>query len=183
MRARHLLVVLPPGKGLEGPGVEALKSVIERRKLKPDDLAKTPVAATLANGTLCAWVRHDPARTAFERGTAMRKALAPLLEENPTELGIVVYGTAEARAAAAPLAAYAAWVNGAVLPARKKKNAAPLASISLFGARADLDEARAVAEANVLCRQLTALPPNELNPRAYRARLRAFAKSSRMALA
>ncbi|HZR68579.1 MAG TPA: leucyl aminopeptidase family protein [Burkholderiales bacterium] len=182
-KARHLLVVLPPGKGLEGPAVGTLKSVLERRKLKPEDLAKTPVTATLANGALCAWVRHDPARTAFERGTAMRKALAPLLEENPTELGIAVYGTPEARAAAAPLAAYAAWVNGAVLPARKKKNGAALASISLFGARADLDEARAVAEANVLCRELTALPPNELNPRAYRARLRTFAKSSGMGLA
>jgi leucyl aminopeptidase len=183
-RARHLLVVLPPGKALEGAAVATLKSVLGRKKLKPEELAKTPVAANLPDGALCAWVRMDPARSAFERGTALRKALAPLLEESPRELTIALYGNPAARAAAAPLAAYAAWVNGSVLPMRKKKNApTPLASIAIFGSGADLAEARAVAEANVLCRELTALPPNELNPRAYRARIRAFAKAARLGVA
>jgi leucyl aminopeptidase len=177
-RGRHLLVVLPPGKALEGPATATLKSLLDRRKLKPEDLSKTPVTANLANGALCAWVRFDPTRTVFERATAMRKALAPLLEESPAEVTIALYGSAETRAAAAAPAAYAAWVNGAAMPMRKKKNAASLASIAMFGTRADLAETRAVAEANVLCRELTALPPNELNPRAYRARVRAFAKAA-----
>ena len=177
-RARHLLVVLPAGKALAGPAVDTLKSLLERRKLKPEELAKTPVSANLANGTLCAWVRFDPSRSAFERGTALRKALAALLEESPADVTIAVYGDRDARAAAA--AAYAAWVNGAALPARKKKAAVSLASIAMFGVEADLAEARAVAEANVLCRELTALPPNELNPRSYRARVRAFAKAARL---
>jgi leucyl aminopeptidase len=180
-RARHLLVVLPPGKGLDGPAVGALKSLLARRKLKPEDLAKTPVVASLSDGVLCAWVRFDPARPVFERGTALRKALAPLLEESPAELTIALYGSAAARAAAAPEAAYAAWVNGTPLPVRKKKNAATaLSSLSVLGASIDLAEARAVAEANILCRELTALPPNELTPRAYRARIRAYAKSARL---
>ncbi len=176
-RGRHLLVVLPPGKALEGPAVATLKSLLERRKLKPEDLVKTPVAATLSNGALCAWVRVDRSRPVFEGTTALRKALALLLEESPTELTIALYGSPETRAAAAPLAAYAAWVNGAALPARKKKNAVSLGSIAMFGTGADLAGTRAVAEANVLCRELTALPPNELDPRAYRARVRAFAKA------
>jgi leucyl aminopeptidase len=182
-RGRHLLVVLPPGKALEGPAVASLKSVLERRKMKPEDLAKTPVSANLSNGALCAWVRFDPSRPAFENGTALRKALAPLLEESPAEVSIALYGSAETRASAAALAAYAAWVNGAAMPTRKKRNAASLASIAIFGSRTDLAETRALAEANVLCRELTALPPNELNPRAYRARVRAFAKAARLGLA
>jgi leucyl aminopeptidase len=183
-RSRHLLVVLPPGKGFDGPAIAALKSLLERRKLKPEDLTKTPVAANLANGVLCAWVRFDPARPVFERGTALRKALAPLLEETPAELTIALYGDSAQRAGAAPEAAYAAWVNGTPLPARKNKNPpAPLRSISMLGTGADLAEARALAEANILCRELTALPPNELTPRAYRARVRAFARSARLSVA
>src|SRR5581483_6503787 len=150
------------GKALAGPALETLKSLLERRELKPEELAKTPVSANLANGILCAWVKFDPSRSAFEQGTALRKALAALLEESPAEVTIAVYDR-DPRAAA--IAAYAAWVNGAALPARKKKAAVSLASIALFGVEADLTEARAVAEANVLCRELTALPPNELNPR------------------
>lgn len=183
-RARHLLVVLPAGKGFDGPAVAALKSLLERRRLKPEDLAKTPVAANLANGVLCAWVRFDPARPVFERATALRKALAPLLEESPGELTIALYGSPELRAAAAAQAAYAAWVNGTSLPLRKKKDrTTSLSSISVLGTSVDLAEVRAVADANVLCRELTALPPNELTPRAYRARIRAFAKSARLDMA
>jgi leucyl aminopeptidase len=181
-RARHLLVVLPAGRTLEGPAAATLQSLLDRRKLKPEELAKTPVAATLAGGNLCAWVRLDPARPVFERATALRKALALLLEESPKELAIALYGDGPSRAAAAPHAAYAAWVNGALLPTRKKKKngTAPLASLRVHGSGADLAEAHALAAANVLCRELTALPPNELNPRAYRARVRAFAKANRL---
>jgi leucyl aminopeptidase len=182
-RGRHLLVVLPPGTALPGPAVATLKPLLERRHLKPEELAKTPVSANLGNGALCAWVRFDPSRTVFERATALRKALAPLLEESPAELTIALYGSPRDRAAAAPMAAYAAWVNGAAMPTRKKKNTASLASIAMFGARTDLGETRAVAEANVLCRELTALPPNELDPRAYRARVRALAKADGLGVA
>src|SRR5581483_2810173 len=119
-RGRHVLVVLPAGRALAGPALETLKSVLERRKLKPEELAKTPVSASLANGALCAWVKFDPSRSAFEQGTALRKALAALLEESPAEVTIAVYDR-DPRAAA--IAADAAWVNGAALPARKKKAA------------------------------------------------------------
>src|SRR5262249_61127675 len=112
----------PAGKAVEGPAGGTLKSLRERRKLKPEELAKTPVAATLANGALWAWVRIDPESSAFDRGTALRKALAPLLQESPAELAIALYGSASARAAAAPQAAYVAWINGSPLPTRKKKS-------------------------------------------------------------
>jgi leucyl aminopeptidase len=129
-------------------------------------------------------VRLDPARSAFDRGTALRKAIAPLLEETPRELAVVLLGDAAARRQGAREAAYVAWVNGAPSPSRKRKKdqAAPLASLRIFGAGADLAEARATAEANVLCRELTALPPNVLTPRAYRTRLRAEAKAGGLEL-
>ena len=41
---------------------------------------------------------------------------------------------------------------------------------------------RAQAEGNVLCRELTVLPPNELTPGAYRARVRELAKAERWAI-
>jgi leucyl aminopeptidase len=173
---RHVLVVLPSGKSIEGPGASTLKSLLERRKLKPDELTSTPVSANV-DGALCAWVRHDASRTAFQRNTALRKALALLQEESPRELAIVLQGDPETRNRAAGEAAYAAWVSGVRLPSRKKKDEAPaLAAIRMFGSEADLSHARAVAQANGLCRELTALPPNELMPRTYRARLRALAK-------
>jgi leucyl aminopeptidase len=182
-QARHLLVVLPPGKSLEGPGAATLKSLLERRKLAPEDLSKTPVAATVPGGALCAWVRLNPASAAFDRGTVLRKALAPLLEESPRELALVLLGAENVRRQTAPEAAYAAWVNGAALPSRKKKDGAvPLATLRVYGSSADLDEARALAESNVLCRELTSLPPNELYPRSYRARLRALARASRLSV-
>ena len=183
-RARHLLVVLPPGKSLEGPGAATLRSLLARRKLAPEELSKTPVAATLPGGALCAWARLDPASTAFERGTVLRKALAPLLEESPRELALVLLGPENVRHRTAPEAAYAAWVNATHMPSRKKKDhAVPLASLRVFGSGADLGEARALAEANVLCRELTSLPPNELYPRSYRARLRALARANRLGIA
>ena len=183
-RARHALVVLPPGKAVDGPGAATLKSLLERRKLKPEELSKTPVAAMLPGGALCAWVRLDPARSAFERGTALRKALALLLEESPRHLAIVVTGAdSGTRDSAAVQAAYAAWVNGAMLPARKKKNeSASVEVLHVFGSGADLGDVRAIAESNVLCRELTALPPNELTPGAYRKRLRVEARASRLGI-
>jgi leucyl aminopeptidase len=67
-----------------------------------------------------------------------------------------------------------------LLPQRKKKSdAKPLKTIALFGYRpADgFAQAQAVAEGNVLCRELTVTAPNELTPGAYRKRLATLAKT------
>ena len=132
-RAKHVLVVLSSA-GLAGiPHRDALEGALKRRRKKLDDLKKSPLS-TESGGALVSWLVDDPARPAFERQTAMRKALQPLLAEQPAEIAIAVFG--ESRAASAGLAVYTASVNGVHLPVRKKKNEAKaLETIRLYGHR------------------------------------------------
>ncbi len=179
--AKHLLVVLPKAAMLDVrmPHCAAVEAALARRKKKAGDLAKSPVTIDGAGGALLAYVMIDATQPVFERQTAMRKAMTSLLAENPAELAVAVYGDGAQRTALAELALYGAWVNGARLPERKKKKENNnLRSIVLHGCRAQDGFAaiRAQAEGNVLCRELTVLPPNELTPGAYRERLKALAK-------
>ena len=182
-RSRHALIVLPKTESLtalrDSPGAEALFSALSRRKKKFSDLAKAPVSTDLAGGTLVSWAMLDPTRPVFEQQTVLRKALQLLLAEKPAEITIGVSGPAARRRHAAELAVYSAWVNGARLPERKKKpDGAALQIIRLFGYKTPDGFAaqRAVAEGNLLCRELTVLPPNELTPGGYRKRVEQLAK-------
>ena len=182
-RVKHALVVLPKTGSLAAlrgvPGVEALAAALSRRRKKPVDLAKSPVATEVAPGTLVAWVMLDPARSTFERNTVLRKGLQLLLAEQPEEITIAVHGSVSTRRRAAEMAVYATWVNGARLPERKKKvEARELKTVRLRGFRAPdgFLAQRALADGNFICRSLTVLPPNELTPGAYRKRVRELAK-------
>jgi leucyl aminopeptidase len=180
-RAKHLLVVLPKAATLDAraPHRAALDAALARRKKKAGDLAKLPVTMDGPGGVLAAYVMIDAAQSVFERQTSMRKAVASLLGENPPELAIAVYGDSAQRTALAELALYCAWINGARLPERKKKKENnSLRSIVLHGCRSPdgFVAIRAQAEGNILCRELTVLPPNELTPGAYRERVKALAK-------
>ncbi|MGH8711117.1 MAG: M17 family metallopeptidase, partial [Burkholderiales bacterium] len=111
--------------------------------------------------------------------TLLSKALQLLLEENPQTLCISAHGSLAERAKAGQLATYAAWVNGTKLPQRKKKpQSRPLARIVLYGCQAkdNFNALLAQAEGNLLCRELTVLPPNELTPGLYRQRIRKIAE-------
>jgi leucyl aminopeptidase len=181
-RARHALLVLPKAAKLEAlgpiPGRAALEAALARRGKKPEDLAKAPVAADLPGGTLAAWVMLDSARSVFEQQTALRKGLQLLLAEKPQTLAVGVFGPAAQRRRAAALAVYAAWVNGAKLPERKRKpEGRSLLTIRLYGhvAPDGFARERAVALGNLLARELTVLPPNELTPATYRQRVRRLA--------
>ena len=185
-RATHAVLVLPFAKKLDGlrdvPALDRLRAALERRDMKAEELAKTPVTVTLAGGGLCSFVMLDGGKSAFDRQSVLRKAMAPLMEEQPLELVLGLFGSAEARRENAREALYVAWLNGARLPTRRKKPAPrPLARIHLYGARdaAGFAEIAAVAEANTLARTLTALPSNELTPSDYRQRLRQIARGRR----
>ena len=178
-RARHLLVVLPKADATGVPFADALNVALERRKKNRDELANAPLTSDLPHGAIASWIIDDAARPLFERQTRIRKALQPLLAEHPAEIMICLYGTVAERRAAAQVAVYAAWVNGVVLPQHKKQSQGePLRRIRLYGdAAPDAYAAqRATAEGNVLCRELTVLPPNELTPGAYRTRVKALAR-------
>ncbi len=177
----HILFVLPQTKQLQGAwtGREALEPLLARRRMKPGDLGTTPVMGSLKNGALAGWVMVDPNKPLFESQSTIRAALQTLLAENPRGIAIIVTGDSSQRQYAAGVAVYCAWVNGAALPERKKKpERKPLKTIELYGYRdkREFPMLRARAEGNVLCRELTVLPPNELTPATYRDRLKRLAK-------
>jgi leucyl aminopeptidase len=178
LSAPHQLILFPKSKTLptEIAHGDLLASVLKRRDMKADELAKSPVAANAADGTLVAWAMLDEKKDAFAQQVVVRKALQLLLEEQPKALGIAVSGATAQRAA--ELAVYGAWVNAALLPVHKKKDERKaLKKIALSGAtdKAAFDALRAQAEGNLLCRELTGLPPNELTPGLYRARVKKLA--------
>jgi leucyl aminopeptidase len=178
--ARHFLFVLPKTAKLNAlPFGEALSAALARRKKKPEDLAKSPISTDLPQGALAVWVMLDGSKSPFDQQTLLRKALSLALAEKPETLGIGVFGSAAERQLAARLALYTAWVNGAPLPERKKKpDSTALRRVRLHGHQSQDGYARerAVAEANLLCRELTALPPNELTPGRYRKRVKELAR-------
>jgi len=205
LNATHLLVLLPKAKVLpkDIPHGDLLAAVLKRRAMKADELAKTPLAANAANGTLVAWAMLDFGKDTFALQVQVRKALQLLLDEQPKSIAIAVSGDAAQRQRAAELAVYGAWVNGALLPVHKKKDERKsLQEIHLYGVDAFVgrvstrqvglksdpratiqsnafDALKAQATGNLLCRELTVLPPNELTPGAYRQRVKKLATENK----
>jgi leucyl aminopeptidase len=175
--ASHILMIFPPGKS-DIPLRGVLDDQLKRRKLELKSLASKPLVADLPTGGKASWVVFDLEKSAFERHTALRKAVLPLLEEHPATLVIAVFGKADERRQAAEAALYVAWLNSAELPSRKKKqDATPLKKIALFGRRdaQGYAGAHALAQGNTLARSLTMLPPNDLTPAIYRDKIRVLA--------
>ena len=183
----HVLIVLPQKKTLPKvneesiPHLEKLRAALTRRGMKADELANSPVMSDLDHGGAITWVMLDEKKSPFEQHTALRKALQLLLAEHPQQLAIAVFGTESERRNAAQLAAYAAWINAAPLPLRKKKQTKKqLEKITLYGYHDAQEFAaeRAQAEGNLLTRKLTMLPPNELTPALYREQIGKLAKEN-----
>ena len=74
--ARHLLFVLPAAKTLPAdlPERDRWQTVLKRRDLKVEELAKSPVAIDLEDGCRAACVMMDETKPRFDRLTALRKA-------------------------------------------------------------------------------------------------------------
>ena len=138
----HLLVLLPKNKTLPKDVAhgDLLAGVLKRRAMKAEKLAKSPVAANAADGTLVVWAMLDFGKDTFVLQTQVRKALQLLHEEQPKSIAIAVSGDAAQRQRAAELAVYGAWVNGALLPVHKKKDERkPLQKINLYGVNKSVD--------------------------------------------
>ncbi len=183
--ASHGLVILPVGDALPAdlPQKDLWLAVLKRKAMKPRELAKTPLALDLPDGRRLALVMADHELSRFERLTRLRKAAMLLLDETPRSLAIWVAAGA-GMADVARDAAYVALINGVPLPTRKKKPAVILARIDLFSslATSDLVPVCALARANLLARELTALAPNELTPATYRRRIRRAASAAGLAV-
>ena len=188
---KQFLVILPKQDKSSGKflnqhifyGKDALEALLLRRKMKPGEMCGVPVCANLENGSLCAWVIVDQKESVFEQQTCIRKALQLLLDENPEEIHIGVYGNTREKRELAELAVFVTWVNGSMLPSRKTDKKKPyrneLAKIILHGYKdaGGFALLRSKAEGNILARELTVLPPNELTPDLYCSRVKKLAKS------
>ncbi len=183
---RHVLLAMPAPSGrrlpaaLSGPLRVALQMWMKRRDVPLAKLADQVCVLEVDGGTLVSLCWIDARASAFKRGTALRKALAPLLAEHPQALTLAVEGL---NARDLELAVYATLVNAAALPQRKSvPGPAALRLLQLMvpqrPAAGVLERASALAAGNTLARALTLLPPNELTPAAYRQQVKAMAAAA-----
>jgi leucyl aminopeptidase len=174
----HQLWIFPAGKELptELPARAQWQAVLSRRKLKAAELSSSPQALDLDDGARMALVMVDAEMSRFERLVVLRKAMMLLLDESPQAIALA---SRVSDPQVIEDAAYVAWVNGVPLPVQKKKPPRALAQLHVLAeAAADFERVAALARANVLTRELTALPPNVLTPASYRKRIRALAKTA-----
>ncbi len=173
--AGHALIVISENAELPVglPARAQWLAVLKRKTMKPAELAKTPLAIDLPDGQRLALLMSDATLSRFEQLTRLRQAVMLLLEESPKTLALWATDADLSRDLL-----FTALVNSFPLPVRKKKSAVVLAKIELFSPlkTADLDPVIALAKANNLARELTALAPNELTPASYRQRIRHLAK-------
>lgn len=177
--AKHHLLVLTENTENGFIFADALHAKLVRSQSAFKDLAKAPLTLDLADGDVLSAVVLKADLNMFQRHTLLRKAVKPLLDENPEALNIIVLGDAETREAHACAAYYVTTVNAAELPTRKKdEKHKPLKNINIYGYKANHDYGyvNARVAGNTLCRSLTMLPPNELTPTIYREKVKNLAK-------
>jgi len=176
---KHILFVLSGSEKNDYPFAKILENKLGRTKSEYKDLNKSPVTIELPNGGVASFVVLGEKLSMFQKHTLLRKAVKPLLGEQPEALAICVFGEVVTREAYACAAYYVATVNAAELPSRKKENKhKPLKAINIYGYKADHDYGyvNARVAGNTLCRSLTLLPPNELTPTIYREKVKVLAK-------
>ena len=177
---KHILFVLSEKVEKDVPFLKILENKLKRSKADYKDLCKSPLTLELPNGGLVSVVILDDKLSVFQKHTLLRKAVKPLLDEQPQGLAICVFGSDAEREKNACAAYYVAAVNAAELPSKKKKDkkSVALKEITIFGHKAvhDYGYVNARVAANTLCRSLTMMPPNDLTPTSYRKRVLALAK-------
>jgi leucyl aminopeptidase len=176
---KHSLFVLPENYTTALPFQASLDAKLKRSQTEIKDLAKIPLLVELPDGGVASVVVLGDELSIFQKHTLLRKAVKPLLDETPESIAICVFGDDETREANACAAYYVTTVNAAELPSRKKDNKAkPLKEISIYGCMAahDYGYVNARVAGNTLCRSLTMMPPNELTPMIYRAKVKELAK-------
>ncbi|HYN55278.1 MAG TPA: leucyl aminopeptidase family protein [Methylotenera sp.] len=177
--AKHTLFVLTENEHEKHIFSEILETRLKRTNSEYKDLNKTPLSADLPNGGLVSFIVLSNKLNIFERHTLLCKAAKPLIDEQPDTLAICVLGDEATREANACAAYYVTTVNAAELPSRKKDHKfKPLNSVTIHGYKAphDYGYVNARVAGNVLCRQLTMTPPNDLTPIIYREKVAVLAK-------
>ena len=180
---KHCLLVLSESELISPFFQELLQNKLQRSGVDFQSLNKVPVTLDLPNGGLVIFVKLGSTLSIFQKQTLLRKALKPLLDENPETLAICVFGDDATREAHACAAYYVASVNAVQLPnhkgakSKRESKDKPLKEINIYGYKAEHDYGyiNARVSANILCRSLTILPPNALTPSIYREKVKHLA--------
>ncbi|MBC7755448.1 MAG: leucyl aminopeptidase family protein [Bdellovibrio sp.] len=180
---KHILFVLSEKAENSLPFASEIENKLSRSQVEFKDLKSSPITVELVSGALLSVVILGEQLSMFGKHNLLRKAVKPLLEEEPEKVTICVFGDDATREAHACAAYYVLSVNAAELPSRKgakskqEKKHRPLQEIAMYGHEAAHDYAyvNARVSANTLCRSLTMLPPNELTPTSYRAKVKELA--------
>jgi leucyl aminopeptidase len=162
------------------PFAKELDLKFKRSNKKKSDLHKAHLTLEVAGGHFISLVVLNKEINAFKRHTLIRKALHPLITENPKIISVSVFGDQHLKEINSRAAVYIAYANAQLLPNQKKEPSKKLIkSICLSGIESSdiFDHEIALVSGNTLARQLTILPPNELNPSKYRAKIKLLAKS------
>ena len=175
----HIIYVVAESYKTALPFQSNIDAKLKRTQGKHEDAKKSPVLVDLPNGGLLSMVILGDKLSTFQQHTLLRKAIKPLFDETPASIAIGVFGDEATKEAYACAAYYVTTVNAAELPSRKKENKfKSLKEISIYGFKAEHDYGyvNARVAGNTLCRSLTILPPNELTPSIYRAKVKELAK-------
>ncbi len=181
IKGSHLLFVLNDATLKTFPFIKELDKKLKRTHKKIASLAKEPVTIEIQDGRLLSFAILDKKINTFQRHTLLRKAIQPLIAENPETLVVSVFGDEISKEMNARAAVYVALMNSQTLPSRKKENIKKnIKSIELLGIelKDKFNEEIAVVTGNTLTRALTMLPPNELTPSIYRTKIKSLAKSN-----
>lgn len=183
-----LLAILP-----EDAGPEPLARLPEPRRwrqLHERDRARagTVRSTTLANDrhTLAVLGYVRPGATAFERLTLAGRMVKEAASRKPQTLGLCALEKAASAQITLEALLAAALAQAFTLPQfrgsreRKREEERRIRAITLFtdGKEIDVRHTVAAARGNNLARWLTALPPNELDPRNYRRVIAQLARRS-----
>ncbi len=181
IKGNHHLFMLNEATLKTFPFIKELDKKLKRTHKKIASLAKEPVTIEIQDGRLLSFVILDKKINTFQRHTLIRKAIKPLIAENPETLVLSVFGDEISKEMNARAAVYVALMNSQTLPSRKKENIKKnIKSIELLGIelKDKFNQEIAVVTGNTLTRELTMLPPNELTPSIYRTKIKSLAKSN-----
>ena len=92
IKGNHLLFVLSDVALKTFPFIKELDRKLKRTHKKIASLAKEPVTIEVQDGRLLSFVILDKKINTFQRHTLLRKAIQPLVAENPETLVISVWG-------------------------------------------------------------------------------------------
>ena len=164
------------------PFQDLLRNKLKRIGKKMNDLKKNSITTELKGGGIICWVMASENLNLFQCHTLLRKSLASLFNEKPTSISIFCKVENKILKLWIEAATYVVLVNTSSLPSYKKDNKhRSLKNLKLYGANSsvDVNTISSIAQGNILTRELTITPPNNLTPLIYRGKIKKLAKQNR----